>query len=235
MTDRSSVQLPQVPPVLILYWPGLASEAASLRPRTQGCQQCVWVTSFIRPHRIQGGWRIQRPPSAGRGSPIAPQSLKLSRHHDTSLAMVAASWTASDVQDTHIFLRSWMEEGQLTRQGRQTNKQTEGIKIEKNRADETWRCVFIAASELLLALQRFSVAVRFKFPHQLGIVLQHGFNAAEQRDTAVLDAFTVQGLLQKQKQSLSHTAVYKECIQICALSVFIQNKHIIFNTAFQLP
>lgn len=39
---------------------------------------------------------------------------------------------------------SWMEEGQLTRQGRQTNKQTEGIKIEKNRADETWRCVFIA-------------------------------------------------------------------------------------------
>lgn len=41
---------------------------------------------------------------------------------------------------------SWMEEGQLTWQGRQTNKQTEGIKIEKNRADETWRwCVFIAA------------------------------------------------------------------------------------------
>lgn len=39
---------------------------------------------------------------------------------------------------------SWMEEGQLTRQGRQTNKQTEEIKIEKNRADETWRCVFIA-------------------------------------------------------------------------------------------
>lgn len=39
---------------------------------------------------------------------------------------------------------SWMEEGQLTLQGRQTNKQTEGIKIEKNRADETWRCVFIA-------------------------------------------------------------------------------------------
>lgn len=38
---------------------------------------------------------------------------------------------------------SWMEEGQLTWQGRQTNKQTEGIKIEKNRADETWRCVFI--------------------------------------------------------------------------------------------
>lgn len=37
---------------------------------------------------------------------------------------------------------SWMKEGQLTRQGRQTNKQTEGIKIEKNRADETWRCVF---------------------------------------------------------------------------------------------
>lgn len=39
---------------------------------------------------------------------------------------------------------SWIEEGQLTRQGRQTNKQTEGIKLEKNRADEMWRCVFIA-------------------------------------------------------------------------------------------
>lgn len=118
--------------------------------------------------RIQGGWRIQRPPSIGRGSPIAPQSLKLSRHHDTSLAMVATSRTASDVQDTHIFLSkivrgawgafcmccllflcaemsascslfgffsplplssgSWMEEGHLTWQGRQTNKQTEGIK-----------------------------------------------------------------------------------------------------------
>lgn len=32
---------------------------------------------------------------------------------------------------------SRMEEGQLTRQGRQTNKQTEKIKIEENRADET--------------------------------------------------------------------------------------------------
>lgn len=51
MTDRSSVQLPQVPPVLILYWPDLAGAAASLRPRTQRCQQSVWVTSFIRPHR----------------------------------------------------------------------------------------------------------------------------------------------------------------------------------------
>lgn len=38
---------------------------------------------------------------------------------------------------------SWMEEGQLTWQGRQTNKQTEEIKIEKNRAAETWCCVFI--------------------------------------------------------------------------------------------
>ena len=29
---------------------------------------------------------------------------------------------------------------------RSTNKQTEGIKIEKNRVDGTWRCVFIAVS-----------------------------------------------------------------------------------------
>lgn len=105
-----------------------------------------------------------------QGSPIAPQSLKLSRHCDTSLAMVAVSRTASDIQDTHIFLSkfvlggaflggggilyvllvtslygsvsillivclffhvspfssgSWMEEGQMTWQGQQTNKQKE--------------------------------------------------------------------------------------------------------------
>lgn len=39
---------------------------------------------------------------------------------------------------------SWMEEGQVTWQGQQTNKQTEGIKIEKNRADEMWQRVFTA-------------------------------------------------------------------------------------------
>lgn len=54
--------------------------------------------------RIQGGRGIQRPPSAGRGSPIALQSLKLSRHRDTSLAMVAESRTAlGRSRHTHIF------------------------------------------------------------------------------------------------------------------------------------
>lgn len=38
---------------------------------------------------------------------------------------------------------SWMEEGQLTRQGRQTNKQTnKEIKIEKKRAGEMWWCFY---------------------------------------------------------------------------------------------
>lgn len=39
-----------------------------------------------------------------------------------------------------------LDGGRSADMARSTNKQTEGIKIEKNRADETWRwCVFIAA------------------------------------------------------------------------------------------
>lgn len=63
--------------------------------------------------RIQGGWGTQRYPPfpTTRGSPIAPQSLKLSRHRDTSLAMVAVSRTASDIQATHIFLSKFVWSG----------------------------------------------------------------------------------------------------------------------------
>lgn len=37
-----------------------------------------------------------------------------------------------------------LDGGRSADTARSTNKQTEEIKIEKNRADETWRCVFIA-------------------------------------------------------------------------------------------
>lgn len=42
------------------------------------------------------------------------------------------------------FLFRVLDGGRSDDMARSTNKQTEGIKIEKNRADEKWQCVFIA-------------------------------------------------------------------------------------------
>lgn len=77
--------------------------------------------------------------------------------------------------------------------------------------------------------------VTFHFPLFIisGIVLQHGFNATEQRDTVVFDAFVVQGLLQrrgKKKNLISNNTVNELGVHINALGVLIRR----FNAQFEL-